>query len=39
MWSFRRWYLARHHWIEDYINLQTDIILGLLNKNGPEFKT
>ena len=39
MWSFRRWYLARHHRIEDYINLQTEFILGLLNKNGPEFKT
>ena len=37
MWSFRRWYLARHYRIEDYINLQTEFILGLLNKNRPEF--
>ena len=38
MWSFRRWYLARHYRIEDYINLQTKFILGLLNENRPEFK-
>ena len=29
MWTFRRWYLARHYSIEDYINLQTGIILGM----------
>ncbi|MDM8517007.1 TetR/AcrR family transcriptional regulator, partial [Desulfobacterales bacterium HSG16] len=28
MWTFRRWYLARHYNIEDYIRLQTDFILG-----------
>ncbi|KKL09869.1 hypothetical protein LCGC14_2561560, partial [marine sediment metagenome] len=38
MWSFRRWYLARHYRIEDYINQQTEFILGLLNKNKSEFK-
>lgn len=29
MWTFRRWYLARHYSIEDYIRLQTGIILGM----------
>ena len=27
MWTFRRWYLGHHYSIEDYIKLQTDIIL------------
>ena len=30
MWTFRRWFLARHYSIEDYIALQTDFIIGLL---------
>jgi AcrR family transcriptional regulator len=29
MWTFRRWYLGHHYSIEDYIKLQTDIILGM----------
>jgi len=29
MWTFRRWFLARHYSIEDYIELQTDFILGI----------
>lgn len=29
MWAFRRWFLARHYRIEDYIQIQTDFILGL----------
>lgn len=29
MWTFRRWYLAHHYSIEDYIKLQTDIIMGM----------
>ncbi len=29
MWTFRRWYLAHHYSIEDYIKLQTGIILGM----------
>ena len=29
MWTFRRWYLARHYSIDDYIKLQTGIILGM----------
>lgn len=29
MWTFRRWFLARHYSIEDYIALQTDFILGI----------
>ena len=29
MWTFRRWYLARHYRNEDYIRLQTDFILGM----------
>lgn len=28
-WAFRRWFLARHYSIEDYIKLQTDFILGI----------
>ena len=27
MWTFRRWYLARHYSLEDYIRLQTKFIL------------
>ena len=30
MWAFRRWYLARAFTIEDYIDLQTEFILGLI---------
>jgi TetR/AcrR family transcriptional regulator, cholesterol catabolism regulator len=29
MWTFRRWFLARHYGIEDYIDLQTEFILGI----------
>jgi AcrR family transcriptional regulator len=29
MWTFRRWFLARHYSIEDYINIQTRLILGI----------
>jgi AcrR family transcriptional regulator len=29
MWTFRRWFLARHYSIEDYIELQTRFFLGL----------
>ncbi len=32
MWTFRRWFLSRHYRIEDYIQLQTDFILGIVNK-------
>jgi len=28
MWTFRRWFLAQHYSIEDYIELQTEFILG-----------
>ncbi|MBW1957601.1 MAG: TetR/AcrR family transcriptional regulator [Deltaproteobacteria bacterium] len=28
MWTFRRWFLARHYSVEDYIELQTEFILG-----------
>lgn len=30
MWAFRRWYLARHFTIDEYIDQQTAFILGLL---------
>ena len=30
MWSFRRWFLARHYRLEDYIRLQTEFIQGLM---------
>jgi AcrR family transcriptional regulator len=29
MWTFRRWYLARHYSIDDYIKLQTESIIGM----------
>lgn len=29
MWTFRRWFLARHYSIDDYIESQTDFILGI----------
>jgi hypothetical protein len=29
MWTFRRWYLDRKYSIEEYIEIQTDFILGL----------
>lgn len=30
MWTFRRWFLACHYSIEDYIRLQTEFILGII---------
>ncbi|MCP4757272.1 MAG: TetR/AcrR family transcriptional regulator [Proteobacteria bacterium] len=30
MWTFRRWYLARHYSLEEYIEFQTDFILGTI---------
>ena len=33
MWTFRRWFLARHYSIEDYIELQTKFILGTSREN------
>lgn len=40
MWTFRRWYLARHYSIEDYIRLQTDFILGMAaGRQGPDGGT
>ena len=33
MWTFRRWFLARHYSIEDYIELQTKFILGASREN------
>ena len=30
MWAFRRWYLSRVFTIDEYIELQTDFILGLI---------
>jgi AcrR family transcriptional regulator len=32
MWTFRRWFLTRHYSTEDYINLQTKLILGMCSK-------
>jgi len=29
MWTFRRWFLSRYYTIEDYIELQTEFILGI----------
>lgn len=33
MWTFRRWFLARHYSIEDYIQFQTEFILGLTRES------
>jgi AcrR family transcriptional regulator len=32
MWTFRRWYLARHYSIEDYIRHQTGFIIGMCSE-------
>jgi TetR/AcrR family transcriptional regulator, cholesterol catabolism regulator len=32
MWTFRRWYLARHYSLEDYIGHQTEFILKMCTK-------
>jgi AcrR family transcriptional regulator len=32
MWTFRRWFLTRHYSIEDYIDLQTKLILAMCSK-------
>ncbi|WP_028324654.1 TetR/AcrR family transcriptional regulator [Desulfatirhabdium butyrativorans] len=32
MWTFRRWFLARHYSIDDYIAIQTRLILGLTHR-------
>jgi len=32
MWTFRRWFLANHYSIDDYIDLQTSSILGMCRK-------
>jgi AcrR family transcriptional regulator len=32
MWTFRRWYLARHYSIDEYIKRQTALILGILTR-------
>ena len=34
MWTFRRWFLARHYSIEDYINIQTRLFLGIDSLTG-----
>ncbi len=38
MWTFRRWFLANHYGIEDYIKLQTDSILGMCNASAIKNK-
>ena len=32
MWTFRRWYLARHYSIDDYIRVQSEFIIGMVAK-------
>ncbi|PIP37279.1 MAG: TetR family transcriptional regulator [Desulfobacterales bacterium CG23_combo_of_CG06-09_8_20_14_all_52_9] len=34
MWTFRRWFLARHYSIEEYIQYQTRFILNLVGRSG-----
>jgi AcrR family transcriptional regulator len=36
MWTFRRWFLAKHYQIEDYIALQTEAILRMCGAAVPE---
>jgi AcrR family transcriptional regulator len=33
MWTFRRWFLARHYSIDDYISLQTEFILAMVSQD------
>ncbi|MCG6892449.1 MAG: TetR/AcrR family transcriptional regulator [Desulfobacteraceae bacterium] len=33
MWTFRRWYLSRHFTLDEYIELQTEFILGRIEAN------
>lgn len=33
MWTFRRWFLANHYGIEEYIDFQTRSILGMCREN------
>ena len=33
MWTFRRWFLARHYSLEDYIAFQTDLFLGIFSQS------
>ncbi|MGD9307954.1 MAG: TetR/AcrR family transcriptional regulator [Desulfosarcina sp.] len=33
MWTFRRWFLANHYRIDEYIDLQTRSILGMCREN------
>ena len=35
MWTFRRWFLARHYTIEDYIRHQTAFILNMCHTQEP----
>jgi AcrR family transcriptional regulator len=39
MWAFRRWFLARHYTIEDYIRLQTEAVLGMAVSQPPAAKS
>ncbi len=32
MWTFRRWYIARHYSLEDYIDQQTEFIIKMCTK-------
>jgi AcrR family transcriptional regulator len=35
MWTFRRWFLANHYGIDEYIDFQTRSILGMCRENAP----
>jgi AcrR family transcriptional regulator len=37
MWTFRRWFLAKHYSIEDYIRLQTEAILRMCTGGPPRM--
>lgn len=36
MWTFRRWYLSRHYTIDEYIRLQTEFLLGMIDASSPD---
>lgn len=38
MWTFRRWFLARHYSVDDYIKLQTEFILGIFTEEFSRIK-
>jgi len=36
MWTFRRWFLANHYGIDEYVDIQTRNIIGMCHENAEE---